>query len=1538
MLYVASQGVKNQLTIDSNEFTGQYTSGVNIEDAVINSLSHNYVCSRREGSDNFQGIYLASCSVDSLAGNRVHATGNGGIHLIKCRRSDGGRCFVANNAVRLHSNGIESSGVMAFDTPVDFLHNTIYRTGTDDGYAFYGNNYYDFQSSRIIGNLFVVEKIDQCPIYLKDTGIYVTDYNNYYGGNTVAHIGDNTVCSTLAQLRTVNGTDAHSVSAIVYFRNLLQDLSIQSGSPVFMPRLAGVHTDINNHPRDAVCTVMGAYEMDVVTLDAALRDFAQTSVQLGNTAVSVTLNNCGSDTLTSASIHWMANGVVQTPVQWKGRLACGESAVVPLGSFNGQPFANSLVAYVCNPNQGVDTVSANDTVSLSVFLCSGPLAAGSYTVGGQQADFHTLEFMKDALYRCGISGPVSIRFRPGVYGTLDLSGKVPGSDTVNRVSFMADSGTVEFNSQYGLVLRNVSHMVFRGLVFGDTLEGVEGVCMDGACADVTFRECRMRASTATTAYNAAFRYINGNAVKIKLVSNLLLGGYSSINIGGIGAAASNDVDIVIDSNEMKGSFNCGIKFNGNWRSSSISFNTIHLGKNERNPEVVYGMYLPGTGYFDRVEGNRLLIENVSGRACGIYLAGPLNNVGTVKLIINNDIRVSSGGDAEGIYALLIQSTLDMHHNSLLVKSRNGHAYGIWTGVQFATIGTNQNNRITRNLIVSEGNTESYPLYIVTTSLLAPQMPRPVNYGCNYTKRFYNNLYSNPYIAYTQNMGNNSHATIGSLQAVTQQDSFSVSVRPCFIDTAISLALSDYDSLYCPSLPEVLYDIDGYVRRDTTSIGAYGVRGNESVNLRAIAFSSPKPVSGAECVPDSVPVSLIVSNVGYKTAYFDSSALRISLDITGAVTLHWDTLVTAGSLKHMEQRNFEMGMLPTLACGRLTLTATIVCAADSVPVDDTLSMVYKVSRVDVPYDADFSTEPDAFIKGAYWGCDGWQVVRDTGLHPSVNPVFGTGRLEFSGYGHSGATANAVFNGVDLQGYLNPTLSFWYAHDATNSKRDLMLVLASPDGGASYTEIGRITSLAAVSGWQQYDIDLSRFTNASCLSIVFQAISFGGANQRIDRIRIAADADAALSMVPVDFSALTACGNDAVPLRAVVSNQSALPFAYSSDTVCAEVTGAATQRFSYVYNKRLSGYESDTITLGNMDLRANGNYYFNIYMQSQDDNAQNDTIRDSALYVYQDIALDSIIGIDEQLSKLAGDTVWVSVLVNNKSNMAVDRFAVTMELDGEEVVSDTVTIRLGAGDSLLHAMSLPYVVPTGTKDQPFYFLEVTVSLPCDADASDNVLNIVGNIGVPDTVDLRVLSIAEPATDLGRERVSPAIRVSNTGNADVQSVILHVEVMDSAWGTKDRISECVGYIRSGDTVNHVFTLRYAVPDYDGYYFLRAYVDRWPDEIDAGNDTLTVRFRCRRNVTGVTGHYADAWEMGQNIPNPATEETSIPYRIPEAGRVVLSVMDVNGRVLYRETIESSAGANHCEVRVSELVAGIYYYAMEYKGNRQIRKLNVVK
>ena len=378
--------------------------------------------------------------------------------------------------------------------------------------------------------------------------------------------------------------------------------------------------------------------------------------------------------------------------------------------------------------------------------------------------------------------------------------------------------------------------------------------------------------------------------------------------------------------------------------------------------------------------------------------------------------------------------------------------------------------------------------------------------------------------------------------------------------------------------------------------------------------------------------------------------------------------------------------------------------------------------------------------------------------------------------------------------------------------------------------------------------------------------------------------------------------------------------------------------YVYNKKLSGLESDTITLGQIDLSVNGYTYLQAYLQAHDDNTGNDTAVDSTIYVMQDISLDSLIGMDDQTFKVCGDKVPITAVAVNTGNISVDRVFFRINLNGNNVVTDTVYMPMKPGDTLVHALSKPYTVPGVSKDQPYYFLEVRADLDCDGNADNDSISIIGQVTIPDSIDIQVLDITATTPAKGKTKIAPTVRIANIGNLEAYSVMLHVDVIDSSNKVVGSISEMVNYLAIDETKDIAFTMNYTVPNYTGNYTLKAFVEKQQADFNQNNDTLSKAFGGTLDDTRIGETEAMNWNMGQNIPNPASNVTRIPFKLPQDAEVVFSVMGANGQLIYREQISAGSGDNMVEFDVNGLANGIYYYSMEYQGQRIVRKMNVTR
>ncbi len=79
------------------------------------------------------------------------------------------------------------------------------------------------------------------------------------------------------------------------------------------------------------------------------------------------------------------------------------------------------------------------------------------------------------------------------------------------------------------------------------------------------------------------------------------------------------------------------------------------------------------------------------------------------------------------------------------------------------------------------------------------------------------------------------------------------------------------------------------------------------------------------------------------------------------------------------------------------------------------------------------------------------------------------------------------------------------------------------------------------------------------------------------------------------------------------------------------------------------------------------------------------------------------------------------------------------------------------------------------------------------------------------------------------------------------------------------------------------------------------------------------------------------RNIPNPATNKTTIIYHLPENGQVKLELFDLTGKrleVLYEGQLIS--GSQKLELETSTLENGIYLYSLQANGMTSVQKLVV--
>lgn len=89
--------------------------------------------------------------------------------------------------------------------------------------------------------------------------------------------------------------------------------------------------------------------------------------------------------------------------------------------------------------------------------------------------------------------------------------------------------------------------------------------------------------------------------------------------------------------------------------------------------------------------------------------------------------------------------------------------------------------------------------------------------------------------------------------------------------------------------------------------------------------------------------------------------------------------------------------------------------------------------------------------------------------------------------------------------------------------------------------------------------------------------------------------------------------------------------------------------------------------------------------------------------------------------------------------------------------------------------------------------------------------------------------------------------------------------------------------------------------------------------------------NVAGASGLQSlngTAFNLGSNVPNPAINQTTLRFGLPDAGSASIRVYDLVGKTVYQHTIAAKQGENDFPLNTSSFDSGIYIYSVTFKGN----------
>jgi hypothetical protein len=380
--------------------------------------------------------------------------------------------------------------------------------------------------------------------------------------------------------------------------------------------------------------------------------------------------------------------------------------------------------------------------------------------------------------------------------------------------------------------------------------------------------------------------------------------------------------------------------------------------------------------------------------------------------------------------------------------------------------------------------------------------------------------------------------------------------------------------------------------------------------------------------------------------------------------------------------------------------------------------------------------------------------------------------------------------------------------------------------------------------------------------------------------------------------------------------------TGQTFTKTLTSGLLERFAY-----------DTITVATGFDLAKGTYTFKAYFTSVLDVDRNNDTLETSLIINPELNL-RLVQLSGNNTCLLGDfSIRQDVILTNTGNMDLYNIDLILQIDTGQtgdpyiIITETCTDMILAGDSITYSFQEAYNVPWNAD----YYPRISASLTCDSDLIQTTTAI---IECTDMKDLSIVKIDNPST--GNDRIGDVIQVSTTlynrsdhdpFNSGVNITVL---VENSQRTETARFTETTGAINISSTVNHTFNQSYTVPN-DSVYYLTVYIES--NENYPHNDTASIT-RYTEGVGIASTGVINAFTLAQNIPNPAINSTRIDYSVPEAGEVVFHVHSITGQLLYSQTIDTKRGTHSIELNTSTFAAGVYFYSMEYKGQKQVRQL----
>ncbi len=725
--------------------------------------------------------------------------------------------------------------------------------------------------------------------------------------------------------------------------------------------------------------------------------------------------------------------------------------------------------------------------------------------------------------------------------------------------------------------------------------------------------------------------------------------------------------------------------------------------------------------------------------------------------------------------------------------------------------------------------------------------------------------------------------------------------------------------------------NGYVRISVLSSEVYDIPNN----LAILNLVSPANDPNAICNPDSVVVEINLTNIGENDYDFTLNNLTIGYEITNPRGAHYrsEIGVNTGELLSGDSKTIEiMSAMPVLA-GTYTIKTWVTSAIDNFVCDDTLLTTYTSTKTGLPIQEDFSEGiPAELIPTVVHGNSTWEWY---GGSTEIQPDSGTGMIRFAGT--PGSIARLSSGQLDLFRASNPFVEFWYYHDTATFGSDYSntKVKVRVNDAAEY-------DLATIyvrdpngkHGWTYYKYLLNQFTTGNeCILIQFVSTnSYPGTVQYIDYVQISSELDAAVSEIIVTPEPAL-CSRNGSDISVVIEALRAQFINFGdANALILDING--TKYPVSLQGKVLQGNTSERISVLSNFTVPLGTTVMKAYFSSPVDNMPaNDTAKwNITIEPKFEIKIEKLSGSNPATAEFEN---YQKVFIKNTGNMELQNIGLILTVDDESgyhfSTKTTVDQSLSPSNSIEVVFPEAYKVPWSLN----YTITVHGYLSCDSALVNTTASVQEEANI---TDLYIVDIISPSKDTiatvdSLMEVSISVRNRDLGSVYDAGVKVWLLITDTTGMEQQKIEEELPSIAGTDPLPYTFTEKYTIPALSKYH-LTVYIEN--KDSYAHNDTVRMVRQTKSGGVSISNPKGASFTMEQNIPNPAKGNTIINYSIPQDGEIVFKVYSASGQLLYTREENLSSGKHQIKLNLSDYASGVYFYTMEYKGQRISKRMSI--